>query len=217
MFGASRPLPHRWVLHALLAAALPAFACTPPQATDRSLSSPNPIGVGGAMRAGNTPSGPPATTGGGAADPVKTPTSVDPITSGTGSPAASDGGASAPGDPVTPGSADGGADPIPTPIPGNDAGTSPSPLPGPTDDGGAPSGPDPGLSHQTADSCKGQPTWVADSGPYLGGEKVTYGTPLRKFECRPWPYAPWCAQLEYEPGKASTPWVDAWIDRGLCP
>ena len=220
--------PHSWVLRVVFALGIPtiaASACSPPQAADRT-SSGVAIGVGGAMRNGSSPGKAATTPAAGTSnpsDPPKTTASVDPMTGDPGP--TSDAGTSPPTTPaVTPTSpSDAGVPPAASVDAGAPA-TSPTPSdppanpPAPTPDAG-PAGyvPDPALSTSTAADCKNSAAWVAGSGPYLGGEKVTHGTPKRKFECRPWPYAPWCAQVDYEPGRAGSFWVDAWIDRGICP
>jgi hypothetical protein len=221
MSGVALSSPHSWALRLVLGLALPALACSPQQAVDRSAGAID-VGVGGAMRSGNPPAGqtgitPPSGTTS-PSDPAKIPTSIDPVPPG--STAGADAGT--PGDP-TPATPESDAAVTPPPA-SDDAGmpatipSSPTTPPPAAADAGTPdNAPEPGLSNTVAASCKDLPEWVPDSGPYLGGEKVTYGTPKHKFECRPWPFAPWCAQLEYEPGKAGIEWTDAWIDRGLCP
>jgi hypothetical protein len=51
---------------------------------------------------------------------------------------------------------------------------------------------------------------------YAQGADVTNLEPKRRFECRPWPYTPWCSLPNYEPGRTKH-WIDAWFDRGMCP
>jgi hypothetical protein len=217
MSGVSLSLPHKRGFGLLIALVLlPVGACTPPQAIDRTTSSSG-VDVGGVMRPGPKTSAPtpaPVPTPP-ADDPPKAPASIDPPSGPPSADAAAPDTAApttpAPATPLeepppAPPTADGGV-PVPTPTPTPDAGT-PGKTPDPVD---------PTLSSMPASDCKNAVAWLPDSGPYLGGEKVTHGTPKHKFECRPWPYAPWCEQIEYEPGKAGIPWVDAWIDRGICP
>jgi hypothetical protein len=217
MSGVSLSSPHRWGLGLLIAVALPLAACTPPQAIDRSTSSSG-VDVGGAMRSGNKPPTPATTTPTTPADdPAKTPASVDPITTPS---APSDAGALDPTPPTPAATPPTPPETLPPPPASTDGGVS-TPTPPPVADAGAPdvtpAPADPTLSSMPASDCAKTSAWLPDSGPYLGGEKVTHGTPKHKFECRPWPYAPWCEQIEYEPGKAGIPWIDAWIDRGICP
>jgi hypothetical protein len=58
--------------------------------------------------------------------------------------------------------------------------------------------------------------WSAGS-RYAAGSKVTAGHPVRVFQCRPWPFEGWCPMAAYQPAKIGGPWLDAWVDEGLCP
>ncbi len=66
-----------------------------------------------------------------------------------------------------------------------------------------------------AASCNNLPTWRPNF-QYTDGADVVNLDPRRRFECRPWPYTPWCSLPDYEPGRTKH-WIDAWIDRGMCP
>jgi len=74
----------------------------------------------------------------------------------------------------------------------------------------------PPLSQSLADSCTGLPAWE-EGKRYEDGDAVVEGEPLHRFECRPWPYSPWCSLIHYKPGLRTTHWPDAWIDAGVCP
>jgi hypothetical protein len=73
----------------------------------------------------------------------------------------------------------------------------------------------PPLSDAVAASCNSLPAWRAGV-RYQSGADITNLAPRQRFECRPWPYTPWCSLSDYEPGRTKY-WPDAWIDRGRCP
>ncbi len=117
------------------------------------------------------------------------------------------------------------------PGPGGDAGTDsatgpgPDPIPPPSVDAGSaadlavldgtPRDVGPPLSNAVAASCTNLPTWRSGV-QYQQGADVIHLEPRRRFECRTWPYTPWCALSAYEPG-LNRHWPEAWVDRGRCP
>jgi hypothetical protein len=120
----------------------------------------------------------------------------------------------------------GGSGGVPgTPMAGAPGGSGPPEGPsGPPPDAALPDTPPPDtappdigppLIDALAASCNNLPAWR--SGVQYGeGADITHMEPRRRFECRPWPYTPWCALPAYEPG-LNRHWPDAWIDRGRCP
>jgi hypothetical protein len=169
--------------------------CGPRDAIDREPAGLN-AGVGGVLRpAPERPSTPtPATEN--AADPPKAPTATEPTISPAPATEKPDGGtAEAP---------DGGAPTTGTGDPGAETDAAPAATP------------DPNLNDTPATDCAGVAEWQP-GGTYLGDEKFVHGTPKRLFQCRPWPYAPWCSLPSYEPGLPGSPWADAWIHKGICP
>jgi hypothetical protein len=129
----------------------------------------------------------------------------------------------------TGGSGGGGGGPsgtagAPGPVPGGEG------PPGPSPDGGSPadapaadtSPPEdttrdvgPALRDALAASCNNLPVWRSGV-QYAEGADIVHLEPRQRFECRPWPYTPWCALPAYEPG-LNRHWPEAWIDRGRCP
>jgi hypothetical protein len=73
----------------------------------------------------------------------------------------------------------------------------------------------PPLIDALAATCNNLPAWRSGV-QYAEGADITHMEPKRRFECRSWPYTPWCALPVYEPGKTRH-WPEAWIDRGRCP
>jgi hypothetical protein len=186
----------------LLACALPVLACSPAQSVDRSQAK---LGIGGTMRPTDPAPGKSDET------PKSSTTSVEQPTVMPGT--AADAGTASGGETSQADAGTAPTTPAPTsqPEPAVDAGTNAA-----VDTAPEVPLPDPNLSSPPAKSCDKAPAWTP-GGVYLGGESITHGTPKRKFECRPWPYAPWCALESYEPGAPGSFWIDAWIDRGLCP
>ena len=74
----------------------------------------------------------------------------------------------------------------------------------------------PPLSESLAESCADLPPWE-EGKRYEDGDAVVAGQPKHRFECRPWPYSPWCSLIHYRPGLRTTHWPDAWLDAGACP
>jgi hypothetical protein len=159
------------------------------------------------------------------------PRSADRTPSGT---LSGEGGAGRPGPPTEPGNAAGGANPGGPPAAGSggsggtagsaSGGSGGSPLPPPPPDlrppdtlapDAAPPDIGPPLLDALASTCNNLPAW-REGVQYAEGADVTHMIPRRRFECRPWPYTPWCALPVYEPGRTRH-WPEAWIDRGQCP
>jgi hypothetical protein len=87
-------------------------------------------------------------------------------------------------------------------------------LPG--DDGGVPMGSITDAAAAAPAACGDAPLWQS-SAAYKEGDRVTAGSPPHVYQCKPWPYAGWCAIAAYQPGEPDGPWADAWTDLGPCP
>jgi hypothetical protein len=187
MVPARRRWPHNSGVRFAFCFALGTLACGPQDVVDRETSD---LGVGGVLR---PPARAPQSPAPGNAAPStgteapKTSSSTEPTITPAPSTPTDDGGTPEPADAGAPDAE------LPTPNP-----------------------PDPNLSDVRASDCKGVAAWKP-GGTYLGGEKFTHGSPQRLFQCRPWPYAPWCSLPSYEPGLPGGPWIDAWIHKGICP
>jgi hypothetical protein len=169
-----------------------------PQSADRTPSGQIVVGgQGGADGRGGrgSPAMPPST----GADPVAPPSAAG--ASGSGG----TGGSTATGGP-------GGSGPEGSPVPVAPPDAAPPDAPPPDT---APPDIGPPLIDALAATCNNLPAWRSGV-QYQEGADITHMEPRRRFECRNWPYTPWCSLPVYEPGKTRH-WPEAWIDRGRCP
>jgi hypothetical protein len=103
---------------------------------------------------------------------------------------------------------------------GGTLGTGGATGPAGSDGGGPPVSPTPDAgttgAEPTGVACGNAQPWMAN-GSYMAGDHVTDSVPPHIYECKPFPFSGWCPMPGYEPGKAGTPWMDAWMDLGPCP